>query len=226
MGYENHNALTNLNTIGVLIMIWHIKIMLTMCLCKPLSKNHSRCASCYESYINSLVFAEIIFLCIEGYFEMLIAGYLNIKLPLLTTSGEIWGTVLGTYCLFIALAVIPSLLLWMMFQNIYYINTEVFKSKFKMLHYGIKPFRKWTLLYTTIFIVRRNIFVSVAFNMINLPCQQIQMIMFMNIAVYIYDGDAMPMNSKLKNYIELFNEFTITIVTMHLLCYTDWVVSK
>ena len=48
----------------------------------------------------------------------------------------------------------------------------------------------------------------------------------MNVAVYMYAGDAMPMSRRLRNYIELFNEFTITIVTMHLLCYTDWVVSK
>ena len=47
------------------------------------------------------------------------------------------------------------------------------------------------------------------------------MMMFMNIAVYIYDGDAMPFDRKLRSYIELFNEMTITIVTMHLLCYTD-----
>ena len=124
-------------------------------------------------YLKSLVFAEIIFISIEGYFEMLIAGYLNIKLPLFTTSGEIWGSLYGTYCLFIAMAVLPSLLIWMMFQKIYYINSEAFKSKFKMLHYGIKPFRKMTLLYTIIFVLRRNLFVSVAFNIINFPCQQI-----------------------------------------------------
>ena len=49
--------------------------------------------------------------------------------------------------------------------------------------------------------------------------------MLMNVLVYMYDADAYPMSRRLRSHVELFNEMTITIVTAHLLCYTDWVVS-
>lgn len=115
LGYDNHNAMQNLNTIGVLVFVFHIKILIMMAVCKPLSRKTPKCAKCYDVYLNSLIFTEIILLCVEGYFELLIAGYLNFKLPLMTTNGEGWGAVMGYYCLFLALFVLPTLLIWMMF---------------------------------------------------------------------------------------------------------------
>ena len=50
---------------------------------------------------------------------------------------------------------------------------------------------------------------------------------FLNIFVVAYDGDIRPMyDGKLKNYIEIYNEITISLVTMHLFCYFDVVVAK
>ena len=52
---------------------------------------------------------------VEGYFEMLIAGYINFANPLTTTGGEVFGVIMAYYVLFLALIIIPALLIWMMF---------------------------------------------------------------------------------------------------------------
>jgi len=52
---------------------------------------------------------------IEGYFEMLIAGYVNFASPMFSTDGEVAGVIMAYYCLFLALIVLPALLIWMMF---------------------------------------------------------------------------------------------------------------
>jgi len=147
MGYENHNAMQNLNTIGVLIFLFHIKAAIMMAICRPLSRKKEKCAKCYDIYLNSLIFTEVIALMVEGYFELLIAGYLNFKLPLMTTNGEGWGTIMGWYCLFLALFVLPALLLWMMFQSLTYLNSAAFRKYWRGLYWGVKTSRKWTLLY-------------------------------------------------------------------------------
>ena len=170
MGYESHNALKNLNTIGVLIFLFHIWILIMMLCCKPLSKSRPRCARCYEYWFRVLIFTQIILLMVEGYFEMLIAGYVNFATPVWTTNGEGFGTVMAVYCLFLALIVLPALLIWMMFQSLSFIHSPAFTKYWRGLHYGLRTTRKWHLLYSIIFIVRRTLFVSVAFNMIDLPC--------------------------------------------------------
>lgn len=109
-------------------------------------------------------------LMVEGYFEVLIAGYLNFTAPHYTTSGEVMGSLMSIYFLFLALIILPALLIWMMFQSIEYINQEPFKKVWRGLTFGVRSKKKWHLLYTIIFIVRRTLFVSVAFNMIDLPC--------------------------------------------------------
>ena len=42
LGYETHNALLNLKTVGILIIIWHIKIAIYPCLGKAWCKD-SKC---------------------------------------------------------------------------------------------------------------------------------------------------------------------------------------
>jgi hypothetical protein len=115
MGYEYTNSLKNLNSVGVLIFMFHVWIMIMFSCCKPLSYKTKHCKSCYDFFFKLLIFTQIILLMIEGYFEMLIAGYLNYASPLFTSNGEYAGVYMAYYCLFLALFVLPAMLIWMMF---------------------------------------------------------------------------------------------------------------
>jgi len=47
MGYEYTNSLKNLNTIGVLIFLFHAWILIMFACCKPLSHRYRHCKLCY-----------------------------------------------------------------------------------------------------------------------------------------------------------------------------------
>lgn len=114
----------------------------------------------------------------------------------------------------------------MLNQSITYINDSSFRKSWRGLSFGINTRRKYTLFYYMAFIIRRILFVSTAFNVDQFECQQIQSIMLMNIVAFMYQTDSYPSDRKLNNQIAVFNEITITVVTMHMLCYTDWISDK
>ena len=48
------------------------------------------------------------------------------------------------------------------------------------------------------------------------------MIMLLNLFMLIYIGGTYSQETLLLNRLELFNEVSICIITMHLLCFTEW----
>jgi len=51
--------------------------------------------------------ADILPMILETYLEFLISGYLNLKAPLLSTDGELYGVILGYFCLISAVIIVP-----------------------------------------------------------------------------------------------------------------------
>ena len=58
----------------------------------------------------SLFWGEILIMCIEGYIELLIAGYLNTSFNLNSTNGEVTARYVAYYCLIISLFVMPLIM--------------------------------------------------------------------------------------------------------------------
>ena len=58
----------------------------------------------------SLFWGEILIMCIEGYIELLIAGYLNTSFNLNSTNGEVTARYVAYYCLIISLVVMPLIM--------------------------------------------------------------------------------------------------------------------
>lgn len=44
----------------------------------------------------------------------------------------------------------------------------------------------------------------------------------LNLSMTIYVGKTMSMNIRLLNRISLFNEFMVSIITLHILFFTEW----
>ena len=51
-------------------------------------------------------------------------------------------------------------------------------------------------------------------------------LLYINLFLIIYQGGQRPFNTVFKNQIELTNEVTINVCTMHMLLYTDFVASQ
>ena len=71
--------------------------------------------------------------------------------------------------------------------------------------------------------VRRIIFVNIAFGMDFYPGPSIILICLMNLGMIIYTGHNYNLLGKFRNRIEMFNEYMICCITFHMFCFTDWV---
>ena len=182
MHYKNHNALTNGRTIILLLFLFHIKLLIMFLVCRPLARSENKKWNkinyykertidmnyWYEKYYNQMIFTEIIMLTLFGYLVVLVYGYLNWNLPLVTTQGEVLSTVIGQWTFIIALYALPFAAWWMLFQKTVLVNGFAFKKVWRGLHFNIKSKSKWTLVWWLVFMIRRILFASIAFNYIQL----------------------------------------------------------
>ena len=70
---------------------------------------------------------------------------------------------------------------------------------------------------------RRILFCVLVFYVSNHQIFQLLGLMFLNKVFLIYIGGVRPMSTRLMNRIALVNEFLVTIATIHVLFFTDWV---
>jgi len=74
----------------------------------------------HEKIINlkkSLFWGEILIMCIEGYIELLIAGYINATFHLNSTNGEVTAKYVAFYCLITSLVVMPLIMAFIIYQK-------------------------------------------------------------------------------------------------------------
>jgi hypothetical protein len=67
----------------------------------------------YKKYSKSVFFNEFLAITLEGYISFVVSGYLNLKMPLYTTSGEIISNFIAFASFIISVVVMPPLLIWM-----------------------------------------------------------------------------------------------------------------
>lgn len=72
-----------------------------------------------------------------------------------------------------------------------------------------------------VFVIRRALFTSIAFFLSSEPLLQIQLVMFINLMMFIYTGSAKSLDSVFKNRLEKFNELCIHSATIQMLLFTD-----
>ena len=161
-----------------------------------------------------LFFKDLIALTLEGYFEYIIAAYMNITYPVKKDSGEILGQAIAYYSAFLCLFLFPLIWIILLFQPHKKLQSKKFKTKYGELFSNMKPGKKIYMMYYIIFSLRRLIFCFVAFYCKEVSFFQIQSLMYLNLANLIYVGGVQPFESRFKNKIEMFNEYTICVVTI------------
>ena len=143
--------------------------------------------------------------------------------PLTTTGGEVAGVIIGFWCLALGLVVLPVLQVWLLFQSLADINSRDFREKWRGLFTGIKTRSHINMYYYMLYTIRRLIFVSIAFNWVHFEAPQILLLMACNLFICVYHLETYAFNSKWSNHVEMFNELTIMVVTIHLLFFTQWI---
>ena len=108
----------------------------------------------------NLFFNHIFGLSLEAYFEFYIVGTLNMQSLQLNLNGEILGALLAIFCLFLIHVVLTCMSLYVLTRTKKNLDDENFKYFFGEMYENTKYDTKLTLLYTTIFILRRFIYLT------------------------------------------------------------------
>ena len=88
---------------------------------------------------------------------------------------------------------------------------------------GMKMNNKGQLSFFLMFFLRRLIFTFSVFMINDYAIVQLQLVIYINMIMMIYQGNYQPIASREENQVQLFNEVMIQLVTVHLLFFTDWV---
>jgi hypothetical protein len=155
--------------------------------------------------------------------EFLIAGYYSLTNQLGTTNGEVIGSFVSYVVLFLTCVFLPLTIIYILVQRRRDLHRHRIFNVFGEIYAGFKTDERLNLTYYLLFGVRRIIYIYVVFNWDHISWAQAMALMFMNLFMVIYIGQQKPMSRLHKNRIELFNEVCIAIITIHMICYTDWV---
>ena len=81
---------------------------------------------------------------------------------------------------------------------------------------------EYTILYYSIFLFRRIVFVAVPFCLYNWPFLQLQLLMLSQTAYVIFYSDQRPHTLPKRIKLEVFNEIIIMIIIYHLFLFSDF----
>ena len=169
LGYETHNSMQLLGSLFIFSLLWFVRSLLFFPVVKLFVRLTKKGQQYHDKLRDTLFYGEIIIISVESYIELLIAGYLNVKYNLNTTGGELFALWVSYYCLFMCLAVMPILSVWILTRDISEFSDEEFETQFGSFWDGVKKRNKAELAYWAIFMLRRGIFVGISFFMFEYP---------------------------------------------------------
>lgn len=126
----------------------------------------------------------------------------------------------GYFCLFLALVALPGILVWILMQDRETLDEPEFKAMYGRAYTELKLESFWTKSFYLMYIIRRSIFLRIAFYGEAHQAIQVIALMFLNMFIILYQGKNRPLKYQLDNKIELLNEFIVSICTMHLMFFT------
>tara|TARA_B110000285_G_scaffold233603_1_gene307901 strand:+ start:418 stop:1257 length:840 start_codon:yes stop_codon:yes gene_type:complete len=226
LGYESTNALILLGSLGLVIVFYIIQVLIFFAVLIPLRWWKPQSVFIQNQYRNlkqNLFFGQLLAIAITGYMEFLIAGYYTITYGLTSTSGEVISNYTAYFALIVTCILMPLAILFIIVQRRRDLHRYRIYNVLGELYAGFKTSDRINLTYYLLFGIRRVMYIYVVFNWVEDSWAQAMVIMFMNLFMLIFIGQQKPLSRMFKNRIELFNEFCVLIITIHMICFTEWV---
>jgi len=110
-----------------------------------------------------LFFSELFALLLEAYLELVLSGYLNQLEPIFSSDGDIAGAVVGYTMLIVCGFGMPLLYIKMLLSPLDNFQKPNFKQKWGQFYERIKIDCKYKLCFYLVFMLRRVLFILVAF---------------------------------------------------------------
>ncbi|TNV85393.1 hypothetical protein FGO68_gene4317 [Halteria grandinella] len=217
MGYESAETFSNIKG-GILqtIELYVIGIIITLGI--RMVKSISMVAKIQSKLIETLVYSFILRAIIENFLENAVYIMLGLlKFSSITTIDKV-STLALTIASFGFLLWVCHKLYWLKTSTL----TEIYSRKFGSLYEQLNIQKHSAKLYTPLFLLRRALIAFLAVAIHDIPSLQIQILVFHSFLMFIYLLLTKPFTSKRLYYIELFNEGTVYIASMHLFIFTDF----
>ena len=115
LGYKNNNAILNLGTLFVFVMLYIFKVLCVVPVIWLYTFITGKGKGVLDWFIHKMFYSEIIIILIEGFMEFLISGYLNAVDPLFHTSksGDVVSVYVGYFSLFKTIILMPGLFIYL-----------------------------------------------------------------------------------------------------------------
>ena len=169
LGYETHNALLNLGSLAIFSFTYYVRLLFLFLVLRKIPYFEDYKARLFKM----LIFGEIVSISVEGYFEFLISGIMQVKYPLTTTNGEKVSICFGYYSLAVSTILVPGVLFYVFTRNMDIIKQKVFQEKWGALFEGVRLKSKFQSFFMGVFVIRRALFVSIALFLPSQPCFQV-----------------------------------------------------
>ena len=101
LGYDTHNSFLLLGSLGVFAIWYWVRVILYIFILIPFVLMTKKGLKFAKGIRKILFFNYLIGITIEGYFEYLIAGWLNLNMPIYKDDGELLGFGIAIYSLFL-----------------------------------------------------------------------------------------------------------------------------
>ena len=165
---------------------------------------------------------ELLGLCLETYMSLMITTYMNVRANIWGGAGNILGNIFAYFILAILVFLLPVLTFSITIMKRESLKSRKFKRVCRELYQGLKKFHWYTRINSFSLILKRIIFLAVAF-FTKETIYQLLAVSFINLGSVIYIGLARPSKTRLARSFDLLNEGTTTVCSLHIFAYTNWV---
>ena len=145
---------------------WYLIKLFCLPISKLLSYKIKWFKKLYRNIKRNVFFRDIHRIFIETYIEFLIAFYFNYKYPLYTDVGDILGVIFGFICAFVTMIFIPASFWYILVckKRTKILTKPIFFQKWGALYENVSTKTKWHVCFYLLYIIRRLIYVTIAFN--------------------------------------------------------------
>ena len=173
-----------------------------------------KCRPAYKRLKSQAFWGDMTFLVIESYLQVMICSALTID-----------STITRAVILPFFAVVLPLIFIYQIYLSYSKAGliekTNPILKQFGVFHMETVPDNRQRAVYYLLFMLRRQIFVVIAFTLTH-PAIQIISLVLISTLFMIFNGLMIKTNRR-TNRLEYFNDFCLLTIMVHLLCFTDWV---
>ena len=155
-----------LGTLGLILFIYLIRVLffILFWIFVKITRSKYGGNEYLQNSQKNLFFGPIISIGLEGYLELLIAGYFTLASNVRPIyAGDTFAQYLGYFSLLIALVYLPFSNLYVISKGKADLENEEFKQRWGSFYHNLKKESAWTMSFEIVFMVRRILFLTLAF---------------------------------------------------------------